>query len=365
VATTCRAPTTIEVVRTDRSGASAGLRPWPLLIGLACACSAAVESPPDRLIPADVVFAPVEERELTDAVHLLGRVVRAPGALVEVTSDRAGRVRDLAPVGATVAVGDVLARIVGEATRPPPPARAALTLASEEAERLTRLAREGLTPWADANAARRRAAALRSDLHRPPTAHAVRAATAGRVLEHRTTVGRRVTAGDPLLAVLDPDRLEIEAQLTELSLERVGEGSEAHIELVSLGARRLSARVDRPPWQLPDHPRRFAIAVVPTDPEVHLTLGATAAIELTTGAVRRVVVIPTQALVDGPTGPSVLIRAGDGVARRAVAARVLNDGWLEIARGLEPGAEIVVEGAQLLVAPALAGRARPGDRAER
>ncbi len=322
---------------------------------------------------------PVDSRPLKASV-------RAPATL---RADSAREAQVVAPVdgwlstrggvltatGTPVRQGDALLRIVprlgettdfatleAEATR----AGAAFRFAQEELQRTRGLEQQGVvserrlqaaradyeSARAVHEAARRRLAQYGDVSGDTATGVVVPAPVSGEVARVFVSAGSFVTAGTPLMYVVDRRELWLEAQVPEvdaLALDApTGAWFETGGEPVSVtpetGARLVSygARID---------PRTRTVPVIFAfpSPDPRLRIGQYVEARIYTGEQRDTLAIPRSAVIDD-TGRDVVFvqRDGEHFERRLVTLGIRDGDWVEVTAGLEAGERIVTRGAYLV-----------------
>lgn len=268
----------------------------------------------------------------------------------------------------------------------------AAELARREQRRLERLAEDGIVSEdaydqavtaAEASEAGCRAA--RADVERAESAVGVartrveqtvlRAPFAGVVANVDSEVGEWITPAPPavpvppVLDLIDPSSIYVSAPMDEVDAAVLEPGLPARITVDSLPGRELPGTVRRvAPYveDVQEQNRTVEIEAEIDDPEVAARLlpGTSADVEVILEVREDVLRIPTGALVEGER---VLLVGEDGVLKaRPVKTGLSNWDWTEVVEGLEagervvtsldrtgvePGAEVVVEGGETAGAP--------------
>ncbi|HDP90293.1 MAG TPA: efflux RND transporter periplasmic adaptor subunit [Thioalkalivibrio sp.] len=282
---------------------------------------------------------------------------------------------DLQAPGLQVRQGDTLLRIVprlGEATdhatleAEAARARAAFRFAQNELARIRGLFEQGVI-------AERRLQAARADYESARAAHdaasrrleqygkvsgeqtggvVVPSPINGEVARVYVGAGSYVSAGTPLMYVVDRRELWLEAQVSEadtLTLDApTGAWFEAGAGPVAVtpetGARLVSygARID-------PRTRTAPVIFAFPSPDPRLRIGQYVEARIYTGEEREALAIPRSAVIDD-TGSDVVFvqRDGEHFERRLVTLGIRDGDWVEVIDGLTSGERIVTRGAYLV-----------------
>lgn len=195
--------------------------------------------------------------------------------------------------------------------------------------------------------------------------HTIKTRFTGYVVTESTEAGAWVSQGDPIAEIIALDAVEVEAHVPENAISFVRVGAEIRVELSALPDRLFTGKVVAINPQADIRTRTFPVLVrikneivdgVPT-----LKSGMIARVVLPTGAQRKSMLVPKDALVLGHAEPTVFVveDATDGATTtvRPITVRLgVADGPLIEAIGeLRPGQRVVVLGNETL---------RAGDRVQ-
>ncbi|MGM0574911.1 MAG: efflux RND transporter periplasmic adaptor subunit [Myxococcota bacterium] len=180
---------------------------------------------------------------------------------------------------------------------------------------------------------------------------AIRSPIAGTVTSRAVVDGAFVTAGEPLLQIVDRERLWLQARVPEADAARVGEptglwfrpsdGAEpVAIDLTAEGA--LVAWPD----VVESNTRTVSLLAALGEAGTGLRVGAFLRAHVFSGPARQVPVIPASAVLDDKGVDVVyVVGGGETFERRVVRLGVRDRGLVEVVDGLEPGEHVVSEGA--------------------
>lgn len=281
-----------------------------------------------------------------------------PQASVELVAQEPGRivaieVADQAPVTA----GTVLFRLGG------PRVQAAqselririesvekrLTLAKETVDRLGQSVREQLATRDQLAAAQEAQVKLEADLadarrllQNLGAQSRIATSTQGVFTNRRVSVGQEVEAGQVLGEITDVGKLRIEARLfPPADVELLGQAAVVRVT----DGKTVSGKVVS---VLPKGSGSGAVEVWIEGTEIdrQLRAGQTVSGELTVGMQHGGLSVPQSALVyDAQEQAFVFVEQDGKYVRRDVRLGLVEDGWVEILSGIEPGEPVVTQGA--------------------
>ena len=309
---------------------------------------------------------PAEQGELRETWRIAGSVRARRSSTLSAAV--AGRVVDVAArEGDEVATGAALVRVdAGRAEAALAGARASVTGAvagSERAQatwgRIQAMGDDGLVSPEDRDAARIEARVRGADLERAEAEvlrleqevadHRVRAPYAAVVVARHVDEGAWVGPGTPLLQVSERGVPEVEMRVPEGRLRRIRAGQEATI---LRGFDRFAATIDAVVPAVDPDSRQGLVRLLPVDASVDLLPGAPVEVELEVLLVADALLVPRDALQDGPRGTYVqVIREGKAAI---VPLRLLEQaGAVAAVASLEPeglvaGDRVVVRGGERL-----------------
>lgn len=320
--------------------------------------------------------APVGKRRLVERLRLPGQVTARPGSRASLTAPVEGRLlappgRTLPGLGDKVEAGQVLALVqppfselaaksieaVAEAAR--------AKLAADQAELVysrTKKLHEGQAKTdRDLQEAE---FALRSAKSHLESALAIQAAyqkaravellapISGTVVSIQASFGEHVGPEHPVLVILDPERVYVEARIPESDVSRVAsargasyETSDArgkYIPVLGEGGGRsvhLGLEVDLASRTVP------LVYEVP-NPGRALRIGMTLTLYVETAQAEDALAIPQSALVDEEGRYVAFVQvAGETFQKRDLALGVRDTGYVQVVRGLSEGERVVTDGA--------------------
>jgi RND family efflux transporter MFP subunit len=330
---------------------------------LAAGCShpAPEEVESETVVP--VMVTPAQTGSIRAVVQATGIVTPAPGADLVVVAPEAARVAEIPKAtGDAVRRGDLLVRFeiprlaADAATRRAEVARAEARLANARAAqaRAHDLFERGIAArkavedadreLAEAEAGLAEAGAARSAADTAASRTVVRATFDGIVVKRSHNPGDLVepAATDPVLRVIDPKRLEVNASISLADVSRVVIGAAAR--LVAANGEDGSALkvVSRPAAVEPDTagvPVRLAFVQ-----EVAVPAGLPVQVEIDAEQHANVVVVPVVAIVREGEETAVFIAMDNKAHRRGVVLGLSDGMRVEIRSGVRAGESIITSG---------------------
>jgi RND family efflux transporter MFP subunit len=356
-------------VRLRSAGRSQGKTPWilsalllPALFATA-ACHKAAPEATDTTEAVPVTVATAHAGPIRAVVAATGQVKPAAGAEMVVTPPQQARIAELPKgVGDRVRRGEVLVRFeipsleADAAARRSDLARgeAQLLTARQNLTRVSGLFDRGIAARKEVEDAQRDVAQAEATVAEARSSTAAAGELAGRAVVRAlfdgVIVARTHRAGDlvdpgapdPILRVIDPARLQVEAAVPAADLGRVLVGAPARVR----GA------------AFPDEPARVLARPPSIDPTTGTALvrlafdtptsrpsGLSAEIEIYGPERQAAVLVPADALVtEGPANSVFTVDAKKKAHRREVQVGIVAGGEAEILAGIAAGETVVVRG---------------------
>jgi membrane fusion protein, heavy metal efflux system len=292
----------------------------------------------------------VKAEQLPQVVELTGRVAADPNAGGKVQAMQPGRVepgpRGLPSLGAAVRKGDVLA-YVRAAESATPDLKMSLELARKKLARLEQL--EGTVPQREIEAARVEVQSLTQRLSPDGgtlvAREALLAPVSGVIASANVVAGQVVEAREVLFEMVDPDRLNIEAQAFDASLAvniadasaNPANGKGVSLQFVGAGRALKEGAI----------PLLFRLK---PKTESTLAVGQPVKVLVQTRAKAKGHAVPASAVVKNPSNLDVVwVHAGaERFEPRTVRWSALDGATVAVLDGLADGARVVVQGASLL-----------------
>ena len=330
-------------------------------IASGCGHAATEEVATETVVP--VTTAPAQLGSIRAVIHATGDVNPGPGADLIVVAPEPARISQIAKAeGDAVRRGDVLVRfeiptLGAEAISKGADAAAAetrLQVAGQNQGRLRDLFERGVAARKEVEDADREVADAQAAL-----AQAQAARNAAQTLEGRQTVlatfdgviakrfhnpGDQVeaTASDPVLRVIDPGRLQVDASVAISDLSRIVVGATGRL-ILPMDAPQLPLKVAARPAAV--EPGTAAAPVRMTFSSPHsLAVGTPVQVEIDAEEHTNVVLVPAEAVVREGEETAVYVAVGGKAQRRPVVLGIVGKDRTEIREGVKAGESVIVHG---------------------
>jgi RND family efflux transporter MFP subunit len=174
---------------------------------------------------------------------------------------------------------------------------------------------------------------------------------AGNISMRRIDPGQTVSAGAPVLSIVNLNPAKVRVGVPEAEIAKVKHGARAEVSLPSLGGRRFEGQVGIIGVSAEAASRTYTVKIVVPNPGPVLLAGMVAEARIFGPAKARTLTIPAEAIVRDPQGATeAFIYYGD---RKRVYSRRIEVGLpvgneVEIRSGLQGDEQIVVAGQQKL-----------------
>jgi RND family efflux transporter MFP subunit len=350
---------------------TAGIRCRPILAALAVTvlavwsgCGKRTEEEVESETVVSVKTVAAALGTIRGVVHATGIVNPAPGADLVVVAPEAARIAEVPrATGDRVRRGDLLVRFEiptsaaeverqqAEAAR----AQAALDNANAAQARARELFERGVAARkevedasrgvADANAALAQARASLAASQVIARRAVVRATFDGLVAKRLHNPGDLVepSAGDPVLRVIDPSRLEVVASVPLADASRVELGAPAHLAPAPAGAAEIGLKVISRPAAVEAGtatiPIRLGFAGT-----ADIAVGTPVQVDIDAELHKGVVLVPAVAIVREGEDAAVFVATGAKAKRRAVEIGLTDGSNVEIRSGVNAGEMVIVDG---------------------
>ena len=330
----------------------------------AAACSKQAPEETDSKAPVPVKVADAMTGSIRGVLHATGVISPAPEGELIVIAPEAGRIMEIPHAeGERVARGDLLVRfeipsLAAEVQRQAAEvqrAQAALANAKANQTRQRELFDRGIAARkdvedadrnvADAEAAVGQAEASRASAITSAARTTVRAAFDGVVAKRFHNPGDLVepAAGDPVLRVIDPRRLEVVASIPLSDSPRVVVGAHGWLKAGVTGLPDLALKVVSRPAQVEQGTATIPVRLAFASP-VNLSAGTPVQVDIDAELHSSVVLVPAAALVREGEETAVFVAMGDKAQRRPVQIGLADGSDIEIVSGVKAGEMVIVDG---------------------
>ena len=334
---------------------------WAAAIVAGCTKPATEEVETETVVP--VTTEPAESGTIRAVIHATGDINPAPNAELIVVAPEAARITEITKAeGDRVRRGDVLVRFEiptlnaeaaskgAEVTA----ARARIENARANQARLKDLFDRGVAARKEVEDADREVSEAQAALSQAEAGQRASETMAGRQTVRATfdgVIAKRshnpgdvveASASDPILRVIDPNRLQVDASVPISDLSRI---------VVGAGGRLIQGN-DLPPLPLRVVSRPAAVEAGTAAAPVRLNfivahsfaIGTPVQVEIDAEQHADVIVVPAEAIVREGNETAVFVAAGNKATRRAVVTGIADGKHVEIREGLKAGEQVIVHG---------------------
>jgi RND family efflux transporter MFP subunit len=178
----------------------------------------------------------------------------------------------------------------------------------------------------------------------------VTAPFAGLLARRHMNVGEFVQPGAPLFDLVSLDPIDVVFHLAEVDSSRVALGQKVAVQVAPYPDRTFEATVDVVSPTIDPGTRTLRVKATLPNPEGLLRPGLFARADLGVALRRDVLVVPTEAVLQRASGPTVFVVGADGrVGRRDVTVGTFHRDGVEVTKGLTAGELVVTRGQTGLV----------------
>lgn len=308
---------------------------------------------------------PVTEREVKHSVHTVAEVVPRSNAFAEVSSPVAGIVRSggsatIAPIGTMVRAGQRLLALTPplEGANSWAEQRLAYERSQQEWERAERLLERDAISKRDYERIRQEYLVRKAGFEAlgnvsDSTLLEVRSPISGVISAVHVQPGQTVTAGEPLVTVVDPDRVWLKVSIFEKDFYTLGTPSGIYLTVPGLDTGIIldgsDVRVISSGAVLDPQSRTVPVLLEVPNPGGLLKIGQTLPGELLNGESQSALAVPEAALFDEEAQQVVFVHvSGESFEKRVVKTGNHDRGWVAILDGLHIGDRVVTRGGYMV-----------------
>ncbi|MCA1808329.1 MAG: efflux RND transporter periplasmic adaptor subunit [Kiritimatiellia bacterium] len=162
-------------------------------------------------------------------------------------------------------------------------------------------------------------------------------------------LGEYAREGDPLFRVIEIDRVKITCHAPERDISAFKQGQKALFTVDSIPDMTFTGTIAFVAAMADPQVNAFPLEITASNPGHRLRPGMIARVQLDKGVRKSSIVVPLQAIITRK-GEHIVFQAEDGHARsRAVTIDAIFGASALLSDGLEPGAELIVEGHRALI----------------
>lgn len=300
------------------------------------------ERTPTNVITMEIAPAPLRER-----LSLPGTV--KPWKSLNVVAEVNGKiVEKKVSEGQRVQKGDILARIdERDYKNALASSRASYQLAQASRKRLEKLYREKVSTQSQVDDSIAKAKTSQAAMDNAALALercAIRAPFDGVVNRFHIEDGQYLAIGDPVVEVLQIDRVKIEVGIPESDVDKVRRLEHFSVKIDALGGHRFPGTRHYLYKNSDNFARLYNLEIAVDNPDGVILPDMFTRVEIVKTEVTNGLGVPLYTLINRK-GIDALYVVTDGVARLTPVETGIQDGWqVEISKGIKPGDQVVVVG---------------------
>jgi membrane fusion protein, multidrug efflux system len=328
-----------------------------LLIAAAVACNGddrAAENNNDgiRVMPVETVT--VEVTEFEDYIRLTGTMEALEDATI--SAETSGRILSISDRGQRVNRGDVIARLDDRMIRAQyEAAKTAYELAEDTFNRLESLYADSIISTQDFRSARSQRDQARAQLDQAEKQlqdSSIEAPFSGRVEDRMVRSGELLSPGQPVVRLVNTDRVRVLAGIPERYSGQIEEGSEVIVHLRSMGGESVTSQISYAGNVIDPDTRTYTVEIEMENPGERIKPDMVVDLLVKRTTLDGVIIIPRTSVLRDEEGISVFRAREENGTKYAelvnVRTGLASGPLIQVIEGLEAGDEIVVSGMRTL-----------------
>lgn len=305
-----------------------------------------------RLIPVETVTLVSDEFE--DYIRLTGTVEAYEDATI--SAEQSGRILSIVDRGQRLNRGDVIAQMDDRLIQAQfNQAQSAYELAEDSFNRLERLYADSIISTQDFNSARAQRDQAKAQLEQAEKQlqdSRIEAPFNGRVEERMIRTGELISPGQPVVRLVNTDRVRVLSGIPERYSAEIREGNEVEINLRSAGGDFVSSTITYAGNVIDPDTRTYTAEVEMRNPDRLMKPDMVVDLQIQRRTLSDVLIIPRTSIIRDETGVFVFIAVeenGEKVAElREVRTGTAAGPLIQVTEGLDEGDEVVVNGMRTL-----------------
>ncbi len=307
-----------------------------------------------RLIPVETVI--IEPDSFDDYIRTTGTVEALEDAMI--SSETSGRILSIKDRGERVRKGEAIARIDDRLIQAQyESAKTAYELAEDTFNRLEALHADSIISTQDFNSAQAQRDQARAQLRQAEKQlqdASIEAPFNGRIEERFIQTGELINPGQPVVRLVNTDRVRVVAGVPERYSGEITEGSNVELTLRTLTEESRQGTISFASDVLDPETRTYAIEIELNNTGQVLKPAMVADLTIERRTLQDVIVIPRTAILRDETGQTVFVAEEEDGQKFARAVEVTtgpaSGALIQVASGLSEGDEVVVSGVRSLSA---------------
>ncbi len=180
--------------------------------------------------------------------------------------------------------------------------------------------------------------------HQINPAIALHAPIEGKVVEIKAVRGAMVDAATPILTIIDPRCLWVDAEIYEKDIARINVGQRVEVRVPALSGQTFQGRVSYIGDIVNPDTRTITVRTEVANERQLLKPGMFAHVDIVLDEGQQVLVVPSAAVLEEGDRKIVFVKQEGHFVRRQIATGALYRNCYQVLGGLKPGEEVVVQG---------------------
>jgi cobalt-zinc-cadmium efflux system membrane fusion protein len=166
----------------------------------------------------------------------------------------------------------------------------------------------------------------------------------GKVVEIKAVRGAMVDPATPILTVIDPRLLWIDAEIYEKDVARIKVGQKAEIRVPAYPEKLFNGRISYIGDVVKPETRTITVRTEVANTEQLLKPGMFADVDIVLDEGQKVLVVPSAAILEEGNEKSVFVKESGHFVRREIVTGAVDGSYQRVLSGLKRGEQVVIEG---------------------
>lgn len=168
---------------------------------------------------------------------------------------------------------------------------------------------------------------------------------AGVVFRKMANEAEMISAGMPVVSLMNIDRVKLDVEISELHAREVRKGAPVEVTVDAIPGKVFKGEISSINFRVNPQSRTFKVEIYIENENHLIKPGMFSRITVKAGTVKNAIIIPTKALVGDPAGGHLVLVVKDNrSAGRKVVVGLTGDLLTEVKEGLQVGDKVVVTG---------------------
>jgi cobalt-zinc-cadmium efflux system membrane fusion protein len=166
----------------------------------------------------------------------------------------------------------------------------------------------------------------------------------GKIIEHNAVLGSMIDQTSELMTIMDPSILWVDAEIFEKDIAKIKIGQAVRISLQAFPGQSFQGKLTYIGDLMREDTRTITVRTEVENRDSRIKPGMFAEVTIFLGNGRRVVSLPSEAILDDNSEQIVFVRGEDHYLPKVVTVGNQQNGYWEITSGIREGEEVVTKG---------------------